>query len=297
MPPALRDPLVRILTGPDAAPVTDWTIDDAPGDATPLAERIEEAALPAPPPDNRAAWDAIATAYQEERYGERFGGRLMWSWRASEDDLHVLDTVRGKRAIVLGCGGGQDVVALSKMGAVAVGIDQSSEQIAYAMKHAANAGAANASFVECAVEDLSRFDDASFDLAVSIHVLDYVERIDGALTEAARVLKPGGVLTIAVKHPFDVRVDGEGGPPYRIWTSYWTREHDWSWEFKAAMGRFRSYFRTISEWFDLINDAGFTIERLIEPKEDHLTKADGDELDDRWMALMPYTLVIKARKR
>jgi len=43
--------------------------------------------------------------------------------------------------------------------------------------------------------------------------------------------------------------------------------------------------------------AGFEVERIIEPKEDALAKAEGDVLDDRWMSLVPYTLIIKARKR
>ena len=101
-----------------------------------------------------------------------------------------LGDIRGKRALVLGCGGGQDVVALVKLGAVAVGIDSSPKQLAYARKFAQGRDADNASFVEGGVEDLSRFDDASFDLAVSIHVLDYVERVEDALSQAARVLKP-----------------------------------------------------------------------------------------------------------
>src|SRR5262249_33914091 len=158
-------------------------------------------------PDNRAAWDAIAIAWQTERYGDRFGTRLMWSWRASEDDLHVLGDVRDKHAIVLGCGGGQDAVALEKLGAIVGGIDTSPKQLEYARKYAQRNGADNVSFVECAAEDLSRFDDARFDVAISIQVFDYIAQLDAALAETARILKPGGMLAIAVKHPFDVIVD------------------------------------------------------------------------------------------
>lgn len=290
MPPPLRDSVARALAGEIAA-VEDWTA--APAQGTPLAEHP---APEAPPPDNRAAWDAIAGAYQEQRYGERFGDRLMWSWRASEDDLHVLDDVRGKRAIVLGCGGGQDVVALAKMGAVAVGVDYSAAQLAYARKYVATRGAENASFVEADVTDLSRFDDASFDLGVSIHVLEYVEDAARALAEAARVLKPGGVLAIAAKHPFGAHV--EGPPPLHVWNSYWTTYADWPWDGKGGSApRLRHYLRTMSEWFDLLTAAGFTVERLVEPREAGLPKAEGDTLDDAWMAMLPYTLVIKARKR
>jgi ubiquinone/menaquinone biosynthesis C-methylase UbiE/ADP-ribose pyrophosphatase YjhB (NUDIX family) len=298
MPPPLRDSLVRILADPDFRSESVATPEPLAGEGVPLAER-ERAAQQGPPPDNRAAWNKIARAYQDERYGDRFGERLMWSWRASEDDLHVMDDVRRKRALVLGCGGGQDVVALAKMGAIAVGIDRSAEQLTYAKRHATKHAAENAAFVEGDVRDLARFDDESFDAAVSILALDYVDDVDAALAEAARVLKPGSALAVAVKHPYDVRIDSEsgGGPPYRVWASYWTRVHDEEWAFKSAKATFRRYFRTMGDWFDAITGAGFAIERIVEPKEDDLPKAEGDMLDDRWMAMMPFTLVIKARKQ
>jgi ubiquinone/menaquinone biosynthesis C-methylase UbiE/ADP-ribose pyrophosphatase YjhB (NUDIX family) len=290
MPPALRDPLARIMADPDYVSEIDWT---APGEALPLAERPP---APGPPPDNRAAWDAIAAAYQLHRFGGRFGDRLMWSRRASEDDLHVLDDVRGKRALVLGCGGGQDVVALAKLGAVAVGVDYSAAQLAYARTYAAKRGVDNASFAECDVTDLSRFDDASFDLAVCIYVLEYVEDAERALAEAARVLKAGGTFAVAVKHPFGAHVDGP--PPLHVWNSYWAPSADWPLELgETTSPPMRHYFRTMSEWFDLMAGAGFTIERFVEPREADLARGDGDDLDNKWLSLLPYTLVIKARKR
>jgi len=308
MPPDLRIPLAKMLAEPAALHQLDWDQmgRELTAQAVPLAEREPLGAPEASPgrrpaapdaaaPDNKAAWDAIAKAYQAERYGERFGDRLMWSWRVSEDGLRLLDDVAGKRAIVLGCGGGQDVVALAKMGAVAVGIDQSAAQLAFARKYA-QGRVDNASFVECSVEDLSRFDDESFDLAVSIHALDYVEHVDEALAEAGRVLKPGAVLAIAVKHPVGAHVDGP--PPLHMWNSYWTPHADWPWEFKdGTSASFRHYFRTMSQWFELVTGAGFGVERIVEPCEADLPKGEGDELDDAWMRLLPYTLIIKARKR
>jgi SAM-dependent methyltransferase len=293
MPPALRDAVVRILSDEPAEEMPAW--DEPPSDAVPLAEREAPIEPPAPPPDNTAAWDAIAAAWQDERYGDRFGTKLMWSWRASEDDLRLLDDVRGKRAIVLGCGGGQDAAALEKLGAIVVGVDASAVQIAYAKKYALRNDALNASFVEADVTDLSRFDDASFDLAVSIGVMEYVERLDLALAEAARVLRQGGLLVLSVKHPFDVVVDG--GPPYTVWTPYWTQHHDRTRIVQSADApAMRSYLRTMSEWFESLDAAGFTIERLVEPDESKLPPI-ADELDEEWLRLLPYALIIKARKR
>ncbi len=299
MPPDLRVPLVQILTAPHALHETDWS--GASAEGVPLAERgsavgAQPAAPAEPAPDNRAGWDAIAAAYQEERYGDRDAGRLKWSRGVHEDELRLLDDVRGKRALVLGCGGGQDVVALSKMGAVAIGIDVSAKQIAYAQKYADRHGAVNASFVEGTMEDLSRFNDGSFDVAVSIHALGYVEHAERAFGEAARVLKAGGVLAIAVPHPFNgTRADD---PPYGIARSYWTGAVDWEWVFEGgASARLRDFPRTLSQWFSLLTAAGFAVERLLEPYQGDVTGDDAKGFDLRLAKLMPYVLIMKARKR
>ena len=117
-----------------------------------------------------------------------------------------------------------------------------------------------------------------------------------ALAEAGRVLKSGGTLAIAVKHPFAAHVDGP--PPLHMWNSYWTPSADWPFDVEGIPDPpLRHYFCTMSEWFELLTAAGFTVERLIEPREADLPRGQGDELDNGWLALLPYTLVIKARKR
>ncbi|MHB8684662.1 MAG: methyltransferase domain-containing protein [Dehalococcoidia bacterium] len=296
MPPALREPLIRIMRGEAPQPQAGWESGPEPAaEAVPLAERPQPEE---PAPDNRAAWDAISAAYQEQRFGEMYGERLMWSFVSSEDDLHVLDDVRGKRVIVLGCGGGQDCVALARMGAIAVGIDPSSAQIAYARRYAAQHGAANASFVEGTAEDLTRFDDASFDLALSSHALNYVGRIDHAIAEAHRVLCGGGVFAFAVTHPIIVLVSD--APPYVLEHAYWDETVDWSWDFEAAPpARFRQRFPTLSRWFEMLGDAGFSVERIVEPREDGRRPPPGSKTpwDAARARMVPNTIIFKARKR
>lgn len=260
----------------------------------PLGERAGAVAATAdPPPDNRAGWDVIADAYQREKFGERHAGQFMWSWTLSEDDVHLLDDVRGKRVLVLGCGGGQDVVALSERGAVAIGMDQSEKQIAYAREYASRRNAQNASVVEGNAEDLSRFDDESFDAVVSSHMLNYVEHIETALAEAARVLRPGGALSISVVHPFDTVLSDDA--PYRAERSYWDVQHDWTWTFDSGEASpFRQWFWPVSRWFEMLTAAGLTVERIAELPE---TPLDGVARESERARLVPHTLMFKARKR
>ncbi|MEX2247192.1 MAG: methyltransferase domain-containing protein [Dehalococcoidia bacterium] len=298
MPAELRDGVLRALTQTEPKEERDWTAIEAAmsAPAVPLAERAEEAAVePEPAPDNRAGWDAIAAAYQDERYGDRHAGRLVWSRGVFEDELGLLGDVHGQRAIVLGCGGGQDAVALERMGARPVGVDISGAQIAYAKKYALRHGAENASFVEGSIDDLARFDDGSFDLAVSIHALAYVTNLERAFAEAARVLKPGGVLAISVPHPLN-QVFGDD-PPYAPARSYREETIDWTWELKDASARLRERTPMVSGWFGMMTDAGFTVERVVEPDQSGLTGDDAEGFDLARARLIPYAIIFKARKR
>ena len=157
--------------------------------------------------------------------------------------------------------------------------------------------AQNASFVEGNMQDLSRFDDASFDVAVSIHALGYVERAGVSIAEAARVLKPGGVLAVSVSHPFNITRDEAA--PYGLIRSYWSRTIDWQWTFddKKTTADFRDYSHTTQEWFDMLTGAGFNVERLLEPQQGNVVGDDAKHLDMRLAKLTPYALILKARKR
>jgi arsenite methyltransferase len=98
----------------------------------------------------------------------------------------------GEAVIEIGCGGGaflRDVaLAVGKTGR-ACGIDISAEQIDGARELCADAPAAEL-HVASALE--LPFGDSEFDAAFSVQVLEYIEAVDDALAEAARVLKPGG---------------------------------------------------------------------------------------------------------
>lgn len=295
MPEELRDALLRLLRGEAPPAPTEWASPETAvglGEAIPLAETAPpDAADPppeqdAPPPDNRAGWDTISAAYQAEYYGDRDVGLIKWTPNQSDADLHILGDVRGQRVLVLGCGGGQDVVALDRMGAVAVGIDFSPKQLAYARKYAARHAAVNASFVEGDMADLSRFDDASFDIVLSMYALGYVEDAPAVLRDAARVSRGGGTLVIAVPHPVENVVSSEA--PYHFEHAYWSRQVDFDWTFEGGTeARFRDFPRTVAEWFTLVTDAGYTVERMLEP----------EGRDDERRSMVPYVLIIKARKR
>jgi ubiquinone/menaquinone biosynthesis C-methylase UbiE/ADP-ribose pyrophosphatase YjhB (NUDIX family) len=248
-----------------------------------------------PAPDNRQAWNTVSRAYQEEK--QISSDQLTYGIRCpGEDELRLVGDVAGLHAIVLGCGGGQDCIVLAKQGAQVIGIDLSDKQIEYGRRLAEREGV-QVTLVQGNVEELRGVEDETQDLALSIHALNYVERIDRAFAEAYRVLRPGGAFVLTLHHPFDACL--EDGPPYGVTKGYWQRELDWQWDFPkgAVSARLRSWDRPVGEWLALLADAGFQLERLLEPpptEEPHSTWDRGHTREK--MRLVPYNLIIKARK-
>lgn len=251
-------------------------------------------------PDNRAGWDAISAEYQE-----RLGwpsDRLAWGIRCPfEDELQLLGDVSGLSALVLGCGGGQDIAALAKMGATRItGVDVSDRQLDHSRDFLLGEDVLSITrLVHGSVEDLRVIDDESIDIAVSIHALNYVERADLCFAETHRVLRSDGLFAFSVQHPADASTHDE--PPFGFDKPYFQVECEWPWSGLAGDdARFRSYYRTVADWFDLLSSAGFMIERILEPRpsDDSAWLETGWGLRDDFekYATVPGTLIFVARK-
>jgi SAM-dependent methyltransferase len=247
-------------------------------------------------PDNRVAWNAISRAYQE-RY-RLPADRIVYDDPWDEPALGLLGEVSGMRVLVVGCGGGQDCIALAKQGAQVTGLDVSDKQIEYGRRLAEREGVV-ITLVQGNAEDLGRFDDESQDLVLSIHALNYVEHVDRTIAEAYRVLKPSGAFVFCVHHPFDASLENE--PPYAVSKAYWQGALDWQWDFAEAgvSARTRSWYRPVSEWFALLTGASFRVERLLEPGP---ARSAGEEPScdsgsrGEKSELVPKTLIVRAVK-
>jgi ubiquinone/menaquinone biosynthesis C-methylase UbiE len=108
-------------------------------------------------------------------------------------------TGHGRAILEIGCGIGRFQEALASDVELCVGIDISGEMIANA--RARCAGLANVLFAQCSGRDLAPFADGSFDLVLAVDSFPYMvqagmELVATHLSEAARVLRPGGALLI-----------------------------------------------------------------------------------------------------
>lgn len=111
----------------------------------------------------------------------------------------VQDALRarpGERVLDVGCGPGFYVAELAERvggaGAV-VGVDISPAMLAVAARRCE--GLANVALHEGPATALP-VEDSSFDAALSVQALEFVEDVDAALAELHRVLRPGGRLVV-----------------------------------------------------------------------------------------------------
>jgi SAM-dependent methyltransferase len=135
------------------------------------------------------------------------------------------------------------------------------------------------------------FADGAFDLAFSSWVFQMVADLRACFAEVARVLREGGVFVFAIPHPFSEMFDPERK---EIERSYFDTEPK-----RKSIGDIEPdmviFHRTIGEIHEALVDAGFVVERLLEPGTD-----DPDEYEEQWshkpelMMNVPPPLVVRA---
>jgi SAM-dependent methyltransferase len=157
----------------------------------------------------REDWNARAR--EDAHYYVAFG-------RRNQDDAEFFETgsdqVRGlvqelkrlpeappetRRALEIGCGPGRLMKPLSPYFAEIHGVDISDEMIERARRNLA--GVPNAFPRHAPNSNLEAFADASFDFVYSYAVFQHIpsrEVVTGYLRDAARVLKPGGVIRVQI---------------------------------------------------------------------------------------------------
>jgi len=109
-----------------------------------------------------------------------------------EGSLRVLDAGAGNGALVL---------PLAKAGHAVTATDFSPEMVARGRQRSQEAGI-NVAWIQCDLFDLeATLERASFDLVLCHFVLPYIEDYQGALQVLARLLRPGGTLSLMVSNP------------------------------------------------------------------------------------------------
>jgi SAM-dependent methyltransferase len=110
--------------------------------------------------------------------------------RRRGDRFNHVPIVVGGRFLDVGCGSGDMVAAMARLGMESEGVEPSR----YAAAKATEAGLR----VTCGLLQDAAFPDASFDAVSMFHVLEHTLNPVEVLRECRRILKPGGELVIGV---------------------------------------------------------------------------------------------------
>ncbi len=223
--------------------------------------------------------------------------------------LALLPDVRSLSGIDIGCGEGHNTRLIARRSARLVGIDIAEVFIHYASEAEQKEPLGIDYRVGSAVD--IPFPDQHFDFATAIMSLMDIPETELALSEAFRVIKPGGFLQFSICHPcFDTpyrrNLRNEQGLTYAIEVGDYFRNLDgdvaeWIFstaptELKQKHPKFKTprFTRTVSQWLNLLIDTGFMIERVAEPKPtDEAVRQCPDMQDAQVVA---YFLHIRGRK-
>lgn len=146
-------------------------------------------------------FDAQAAWYDGEYDEQTASGRVLRARTAAV--LSVLGPTPGS-VLDAGMGGGRLCAELDRLGWGVTGVDASSEMVALARERLPHL---EPRLLEGRIQRLP-LDDGSMDAVVATGVLEYVDDLDAALRELARVLRAGGTAALSIPAP---------GAPHTVW--------------------------------------------------------------------------------
>jgi SAM-dependent methyltransferase len=217
---------------------------------------------------NRTWWDGEAADYYAE-HGV-FLGDADFVWgpeRLREADAHLLGEVAGRRVLEIGAGSAQCSRWLAAQGAEVVATDLSGAMLATGAAIDRRSGAGRVlPLVQCDGRSLP-FADESFDIVFTAYgVVPFVADPEVVLTEAARVLRPGGRLVFSTTHPIRWAFpDDPGSHGLTATHSYFDRrpyvEQD-----AAGRATYVEHHRTLGDRVRDVTAAGLLLIDLVEPE-------------------------------
>ena len=223
--------------------------------------------------------------------------------------LAMLPDVEGLRGLDIGCGEGHNTRLLARQGPRLTAIDVAQVFVGHARAMEAQEPLGIRYLAASGVE--LPFAAASFHFATGFMSFMDIPETGRLLAEACRVLEPGGFLQFSITHPcFDTphrrNLRDEGGLTYAIEVGDYFRNlegdvTEWLFssappEVKEGLPPFKTprFTRTLSQWLNLLVEAGFLLERIEEPRpSDEVVRACPNIQDAQVVA---YFLHVRARK-
>jgi SAM-dependent methyltransferase len=241
---------------------------------------------------NRAFWDNDADDYQAVHHAD-ISDPAWGAYRVPESELGVLGDLAGLDVLELGCGGAQASLAFAGGATRSVGLDLSIGQLRHAVDHVRAAGRTMG--LVCASASATPFRSESFDVVFCDHGAMSFCDPDVTVPEAARLLRPRGLLAFSISTLLHNACFPPGDPDAAVSTTlqspmFGARSFDW--------GDGTIDFQLLhSEWIALFGRCGFVVEDLLElrPPDDARTGYEGFA-DVDWARQWPAEEIWRVRR-
>ncbi len=201
--------------------------------------------------------------------------------------LSLLPEVKDRRVLDAGCGPGVYSQWLIERGAEVVAIDASPKMVRLAKQRLGSTADVRQADV---VKPLSFLENSSFDIVLSPLVMEYIEDWSGPFAEFYRILRPAGHFVFSVTHPLFDYLYFKSNNYYEteLVGSVWRGFHP----LRVYMPSFR---RSLAATLNPLIQAGFHLEKIIEPKPTDEFK-EADPKDYEKLSRQPCFLCIRAGK-
>lgn len=200
--------------------------------------------------------------------------------------LSLLPPVKGKKVVDAGCAAGWYSEWLLKQGAEVIALDFSPNMIAMTRRRIGE----QADIIRADLnEPLHFIEDKTVDIVLSSLALHYIKNWEVPMAEFRRILKPSGTLVFSIHHPFmDFTV-------FKKENYYVTEIINDEWETDTGKVKIQFYRRPLSKIISSVIDAGFAIEKLVEPMPTEKFKELQPQIYER-LTKKPHFLFIRAAK-
>lgn len=215
---------------------------------------------------NIESWDRVAARRGDATVADvvQFGPDL-----PSEAELRLCGDLTGRRVLDLGCGAGENAIAMARQGAHVIALDVSPAQLALG-RRLADTAEVRVEWHRSDAADLAFLRADSIDLALATGVVHEIDDFDRLLRQVHRVLRPGSAFVFSHDHPMRLAVARDAGSAGAL-----------------PLGRLevrRSYFdpspivttrdgeeiqvwpRTLADVFSALHRAGYRVDVLLEPE-------------------------------
>jgi SAM-dependent methyltransferase len=243
---------------------------------------------------NRAAWQRWAPYHRAVGRRGWVDVEQRWGlWGVLESELGILNACEPESdAIELGCGSGQLCAWLVRAGLRPVGVDIAQAQIDNAVAFQHEFG------IEFRVDRVNAeavpYDDASFDLAISEYGASVWCDPYRWVPEAARLVRPGGMLVFITTAPFLMACTASlgGTPGEKLERPYFGMHR-----FEFSSDDTVEFHLGHGDWFRVLTENGFVVEQLIEVRPDPNAVPRYSFVSNAWARQWPSEDIWIARRR